>query len=90
MLNMESTTRISPQEVIAKALIFFGPQGYNLIVREQGENCIYFEGGGGRVDVTANIDQYGTTKVEVISTEWDYQTKKFFEELPQAKTKHPF
>ena len=90
MLNMEATTRISPQEVITKALAFFGPTGYNLILRDQSENGLYFEGGGGRVNVTASIDQYGTTKVEIVSTEWDYQTKKFFEELPHAKTKHPF
>jgi len=90
MLNMEATTRISPPEVITKALAFFGPKGYNLIVKDQSENCAYFEGGGGRVDVTANVDKYGTTVVGIISSEWDYQVKKFFDELPQAKTRHPF
>ena len=90
MLNMEATTRIAPPEVIAKALAYFGPKGYNLMVKDQNESCIYFEGGGGRIDVTANVDKYGTTTVGIISTEWDYPVKKFFDELPQAKTKHPF
>ena len=76
MLKIEAKTKLSPEEAVKRAIDFFGPGGHGLEVKEQADNCAYFEGGGGGVQVTACID--GTqTSVEMESQEWDYQVKQF-------------
>lgn len=46
MLNLAVKTKLSSGEVIKRAVAFFGPNGYGLEVKEQSDNCAYFEGGG--------------------------------------------
>ncbi len=76
MLTLATKTKMSPEEVIKKAVDFFGPNGYKLEIKEQSTDCAYFVGGGGGVDVTTCIED-GKTSVDVASREWDYQTKEF-------------
>jgi hypothetical protein len=76
MLKMSSKTRLTPEEVIKRALAFFGPGGHGLQVREQTANHICFEGGGGIVEVGAAVEGKGSS-LELVSREWDYRLKEF-------------
>jgi len=76
MLNLEVKTKLSPEEVIKRAVAFFGSGGYGLEIKEQSESCAYFEGGGGGVDITTCTEEKGTS-VELASREWDYQVNEF-------------
>ena len=79
MLKISTTTKLSPEETIKQAVEFFN-SGYGLEVKEQAPNCASFEGGGGRVDVTACAQEKGTS-VGLESQEWDYQVKKFIDNI---------
>ena len=76
MIRIVKKTKLSPEATIDKAVAFFGPKGYGLTVTEQNPTCVKFEGGGGRVEVTSYADDKRTS-VEVVSEEWDTQTKEF-------------
>ncbi len=47
MLKLNVRTKHKPDEVVKRALEFFGPGGYGLKVAEQSDTCAYFEGVGG-------------------------------------------
>jgi hypothetical protein len=76
MLKLNVRTKSKPEEVVKNALEFFGPGGYGLEVTEQRDTCAYFEGAGGGVEVTACIDEKGTS-VDLETREWEYQVKEF-------------
>lgn len=76
MLKMTAKTKLTPEELIKRALAFFGPGGYGLEVREQTEDYICLEGGGGVIEVSASAQAKGSS-VELISREWEYQLKEF-------------
>ena len=80
MLNIEATSKLSPEEAIKKAIKFFGPQGYGLTVKEESSQYVEFEGGGGGVAVNASADPKGS-RVELESREWDYQVKEFLQKI---------
>lgn len=80
MLNLATKTKLSPEEVIKRAVEFFGPGGYGLEVKEQSADCAYFVGGGGGVDVTACAEEKETS-VELASREWDYQIREFINKI---------
>ena len=77
MLKIGTETKLKPEEVIERALKFFGPDGgYGLSVGEQTDDTVCFEGGGGGVEVVACAGEKGTS-VDVVSREWDAQVKEF-------------
>ena len=76
MLRMTSKTRLRPEEVVRRAVDFFGPGGYGLEIKEQAPACVYFEGTGGGVEVSACTDEEGTS-LEIVSREWDNQVREF-------------
>ena len=76
MLRMAAKTKLSPEEIVKRAVAFFGPGGYGLEVKEQASGYICLEGGGGVVEVTASAQAKGAS-VELVSREWDYQVKEF-------------
>jgi hypothetical protein len=81
MLKISTETKLKPEEVIEKAIRFFGPNGgYGLQVTEQTDSSVCFEGGGGGIEVVACVEEKGT-RVDVVSREWDYQAKEFMEKL---------
>jgi hypothetical protein len=80
MVRMEAKTKLSPEEIIKRAIVFFGPGGYGLGVKEQTSGYICFEGGGGVVEVTASAEGKRTS-VELVSQEWDYQLKEFLDTI---------
>jgi hypothetical protein len=73
-------TKKSPEEAIKAAKAYFGEGGFGLKAADQGACCIYFEGGGGFVRVTASKDGERTT-VDLETREWDHQVKQFMHEL---------
>jgi hypothetical protein len=69
-------SKLSPDKVMEKALEFFGPGGLGLEVKDQGEGCATFEGGGGHVFVQVCEGGKGS-EVDLETREWDYQVKQF-------------
>jgi len=80
MIRMSSKTKLKPEEVVRRAVSFFGPGGYGLEVKNKSTDCIYFEGGGGNVGVIASAEGKGAS-VELVSREWDYQVKEFLSDI---------
>ncbi|MGD0795599.1 MAG: hypothetical protein ABR958_08485 [Dehalococcoidales bacterium] len=76
MLSIEAKSKLKPEEVIERAVKFFGPQGYGLKVKEQAACCVEFEGGGGGVGITAAAKDKGST-VSFETREWEIQVKDF-------------
>jgi hypothetical protein len=72
-------TKLSPEEVIQRAVAFFGKEGVGLEVIDQGSCCASFEGGGGHVSVT--VSQGEKTEVELVTREWDYDVKQFMRQI---------
>jgi hypothetical protein len=80
MLKISKESKLKPQEVIKRAVNFFGPKGYGLELKEE-DNCnAYFEGGGGSVRVGAATGKKGSS-VDIESVEWDYQSKQFLDKI---------
>jgi hypothetical protein len=80
MLRIASESKLKPEEAVKRAVAFFGPKGYGLEVKDEGNCCATFEGGGGSVHVSAAASKKGSS-VELESVEWDYQTKEFLARL---------
>ena len=80
MLKIATKTKLSPEEAIKRAVEFFGPGGYGLEVKNQSPGCVYFEGGGGGVNVIACTEEKRTSVV-LESREWDYQVKEFIRKI---------
>ncbi|MGP8079442.1 MAG: hypothetical protein ACLPVI_02900 [Dehalococcoidales bacterium] len=80
MLKIATKTKLTVEEVIIKAIEFFGPDGYKLKVINQTEATASFEGGGGSIEISACADD-GKTTVELLSSEWDYQVKEFIKSI---------
>lgn len=88
MARYGKDSKLSPARVLEKAHEFFGPGGLGLEVKEQGEDCATFEGGGGHVFVQAckkgpalsGVEGSGS-EVELETREWDYQVRQFMEKI---------
>lgn len=80
MARYGKQSKLSPARVLEKAHAFFGPGGLGLEVKEQGEDCATFEGGGGYVFVSA-CEKGPGSEVELETREWDYQVKQFMEKI---------
>jgi hypothetical protein len=76
MARYGKESKLSPDKVLEKAREFFGPGGLGLEVKEEGEGCATFEGGGGHVFVSACEKGKGS-EVDLETREWDYQVKQF-------------
>ena len=77
MLNMETKTGLSPEEVVQQLKKFFGKGGQGMNLTEENPQCLTFEGGGGYVTATICAAEGGKTSVNLVTQEWDYQVKKF-------------
>ena len=76
MIRMSVKTKLNPEEVVKRALNFFGPGGYGMEVKTEATGYVCLEGGGGLVEVIASAEAKGAS-VELVSREWDYQLKEF-------------
>lgn len=80
MARYSTETRLSPEEAIQKTAAFFGEGGLGLEMTEQNPCCLYFEGGGGHVLVTASEGEK-KTMVVLETREWDYQVRQFMRQI---------
>jgi hypothetical protein len=80
MINLGKETRLKSDQVIEKAVAFFGPEGEGLQVEDRGAGCARFVGGGGFVFVSA-CDGEKRTQVDIESMEWEIQAKQFVASL---------
>jgi hypothetical protein len=77
---MEGTSKLSPEEILARVKKFFGKGGQGLELTEEGASCLHFTGGGGYV--TASVCVEGKeTKIDLVSQEWEYQVKEFLAKI---------
>jgi len=80
MIKMTAKIKLTPEEIIKRAVSFFGPGGHGLELKEQAAGIVYFEGGGGCVEVTASAEGK-VASVSLFSREWDYQVKEFLKAI---------
>jgi hypothetical protein len=73
-------TKHSSAEVMAQAEVFFGPGGVGLAMESRGDCCLYFEGGGGYVQISVPPSE-GKITVEIETREWDYQARQFMAQI---------
>jgi hypothetical protein len=76
MISLSKNSKLKPEDVIKKAVSFWGPKGQGLTVQEQDACSVAFEGGGGGVNVSAAAAAKGST-VDVEAREWESQAKDF-------------
>lgn len=76
MLKLNVRTKHKPDEVVKRALAFFGPEGFGLKVTDQGDECASFEGGGGGITISACRDGEETS-VDMETREWEGQVQAF-------------
>jgi hypothetical protein len=84
MLSLTKTTLLKPEDVIKRAVDFFGPKGLGLVIKEEDHCTVYLEGGGGGVRVLTSVKGKGTT-VDVETREWESQTKDFMAKIKSSK-----
>jgi hypothetical protein len=78
MLSLESKSKLKPEEVIARAVKFFGPGGYGLEIKSQDDCCAEFEGGGGAVEIRVEPAAKGKgSTISLETREWESQVKDF-------------
>jgi len=80
MMTISGKSKLSGDEVVKRAVKYFGPGGYGLKVLEEGNCCATFEGGGGGVHVSVTEEKKGST-VDVESREWDFQVNEFLRKI---------
>jgi hypothetical protein len=81
MIRMGKESRLPPEEVINKAVDFFGKK-WGMEVTESGDCCARFEGGGGHVYIdTSGLEGGSRAKVEVQGREWEPQIRQFMGEI---------
>ena len=80
MARYSVETKLDSDQVMEKAVAYFGPEGVGLQVTEQASCCAHFVGGGGHVHVTVVATEPRTT-VELETREWDYDVKQFMHKI---------
>lgn len=73
------STKLDSEEVIRRAVSFFGEGGLGLEVTDRGACCATFEGGGGHVAIS--ITAGDKAEVELVTREYDYDVKRFIREV---------
>jgi len=80
MIRIAKTSRMTPDEIIRRASMFFGKGGEGLEQTSLQDCCVSFAGGGGHVSVFVTDEKTHRT-VDVESREFEYQAKRFLERV---------
>jgi hypothetical protein len=80
MINYSVKTGLDPEQAIDRAIEYFGPDGLGLEMEAEGSCCVTFEGSGGFVSITADVED-GETKLDITAREWEYDVRKFINQL---------
>ncbi len=82
MLRIEVETGLCQEDVISRAVKYFG--GLGLKITNQSPAAATFEAASGSVNVSTCADKDKTT-VEFVSNEWDSQVKEFIRTIKDKK-----
>lgn len=78
MISLGKQSKLAPEQVIDKAVDFFGPGGWGLTVIERAPCCVRLEATGGFVFVQASGGEKGKgAEVSIESREWENAAKQF-------------
>ncbi|UCF94299.1 MAG: hypothetical protein JSW39_09100 [Desulfobacterales bacterium] len=80
MIRIAKETPLRPEQVIDRAVKYFGEGGEGLVQTERNPCCVSFQGGGGYVSVTV-VDEDQHRVVDLETREYEYQAKRFLEKL---------
>ena len=80
MLRIATKSKLTPEKIIEKSIDYFGLNGYKLAITDKTDTSVYFEGGGGLVEVSVTLEN-GKTTVDFLSREWDFQVKEFIKTI---------
>ena len=80
MIRLGKETKLSGEQVLERAIAFFGEQGQGLSITERSSRHVSLEGCGGFVTVEVRQEN-GATKVDVSTREWETQAKGFIRKL---------
>jgi hypothetical protein len=78
-LRYEVTTKLTPQEALERAIVYFGLGGQGLEVTRKGNLSLVFQGGGGYVAITAQPGD--KTILDLETREWDRAVRQFMAEV---------
>lgn len=78
MIRIAKQTKLRPEDIIVKAVKFFGKEGEQLEEKERNPCCVSFEGSGGYLTVTV-VEENNWRTVDVATREFEYQAKRFIE-----------
>ena len=81
MEKISTESKLTGDEVIEKAVAFFGEGGFGLDIESRDAGSVTFKGGGGGVVVETAPGEKGKTNVDLTSHEWDFQVKQFLEKI---------
>ena len=84
MIRMAKQTRLKREEIIARAVEFFGEKGEQLDQKDRNPCCVYFEGGGGYVSVTGAHPRFVWHSLSLGSTPGEAALKPG--EAPEARS----
>ncbi len=74
-MRYSTNTKLSTADVLRRATEFFGPDGVGLTPIEEESGALRFEAADGFVEVSASGE--GPTEVELVTREYDFDTKRF-------------
>ncbi len=80
MLKISKETKLQPEQILDKAVAFFGPEGEQLEEKDRDACCVTFEGGGGYVRVSV-AEEGALQTVDVETREFEYQARQFLKRL---------
>jgi hypothetical protein len=80
MIRIAKQSRLNAEEIIDRAVEFFGEKGEQLDERDRSRCCINFEGGGGYVAISI-VEESKRRTVDVETREYEYQAKRFLASL---------
>jgi hypothetical protein len=78
-MQIETKTKMAPRKVLTMARSFFGDE-LGLTEAQSDDEMAVFVGGGGGAAIGTHREGR-TTKVELLSREWDFQAKQFIRRL---------
>jgi len=76
MINLETESKLSIEEITKRAKSFFGKGGLGLEIVDESTECLNFTGGGGFVNVVICPTE-GKNRVELQTREWENPVKQF-------------
>ena len=80
MIRISKKSRLDPDEILVKALRYFGKDGEGSDETERGACCVSFSGAGGYVTVAVS-ERSDLREVDVETREFEYQAKRFLDSV---------